>query len=97
MPTLVIDNVPISLYDQIQHLAKARHRTPADTVLEVLEIALCSTTSVASEPPLPQEPFLTEEISAPCDVPRPEGRLARAERVAAPLPIPHDVPFPSDE
>ena len=36
MPTLVIDDVPASIYERIQHLAKARQRTPSDTVLEVL-------------------------------------------------------------
>jgi hypothetical protein len=92
MPTLVIDNVPVSLYERIEHLAKTRHRTPADTVLEVLETAFRSTTPTFSEAPLPQQPFLTEEISAPCSIPRPEGKPARAVRVAAPLPTPHDLP-----
>lgn len=92
MPTLVIDNVPASLYDRIQHLAKSRQRTPADTVLEVLETAFRTATAVFSEAPLPHEPFLTEEISAPCSIPRPEGQPARAVRVAAPLPTPHDLP-----
>lgn len=31
MPTLVIDNVPVSLLDRIQRLAKAQQRTPAGT------------------------------------------------------------------
>lgn len=30
MPTLVIDNVPVSLFDRIQSLAKAQQRTPVD-------------------------------------------------------------------
>jgi hypothetical protein len=37
VPTLVIDNMPLSLYDRIQDLAKSQRRTPAATVLEVLE------------------------------------------------------------
>jgi hypothetical protein len=39
MPTLVIDNVPIVLFDRIQRLAKAQQRTPADTALEMLQSA----------------------------------------------------------
>lgn len=92
MPTLVIDNVPAALYDRIQHLAKTRHRTPADTVLEVLETAFRTTTPTFVEVPLPNEPFLTEEICAPFTLPRPEGKPTRAVRVPAPLPTPHDLP-----
>jgi hypothetical protein len=33
MPTLVIDNVPVAIYERIQHLAKTQQRTPADTVI----------------------------------------------------------------
>ena len=92
MPTLVIDNVPAPLYDQIQRMALARKRTPADTVLEVLETAFRTTTPTLSEAPLPQEPFLTEEICAPCGIPWPEGKPTRSVRVAPPLPTPHDLP-----
>ena len=82
MPTLVIDNVPVSLFDQIQRLAKARQRTPADTALEMLQSAFRATTPSFTEAPLPQEPFLTEEICAPCSIPWPEGTSVRAVRVA---------------
>jgi hypothetical protein len=107
MPTLVIDNVPVSLYERIEHLAKTRRRTPADTVLDVLETAFRSTTPTFSEAPLPPQPLLTEEICAPCSIPRPEGKPARAVRVAAPLPqepflteeicAPFDIPWPEGE
>ena len=40
MPTFVLDNVPVSLYDRIQRLTKARQRTPTESVIEVLEAAL---------------------------------------------------------
>ena len=53
MPTLVIDNVPVALYDRIQHLAMTRCRTPTDTVLEVLETAFQATTPMFSEVSLP--------------------------------------------
>ncbi len=92
MPTLVIDNVPVSLLERIQRLAEARQRTPADTALEMLQSAFGATAPTFTEPPLPQEPFLTEEICAPFDIPWPKGEPVRAVRVEAPLPTPHDLP-----
>ena len=92
MPTLVIDNVPVSLFDRIQRLAKAQQRTAADTALEALESAFRATTPTLAAAPLPQEPFLTEEICAPCSIPWPEGKPAHTVRVAAPLPTAHDLP-----
>jgi hypothetical protein len=92
MPTLVIDNVPVSLFDRIQRLAQAQQQTPADTALELLASAFRTTTPTFAEAPLAQEPFLTEEICAPCSIPWPEGHPVRAVRVEAPLPTPHDLP-----
>jgi hypothetical protein len=92
MPTLVIDNVPVSLLDRIQRLAKAQQRTPADTALELLESAFRTTTPTFAEAPLPQEPFLTEEICAPFDIPWPEGELVVPIDIAEILPEPHDIP-----
>ena len=92
MPTLVIDNVPASLFDRIQRRAKTQQRTPADTVLEVLETAFRATTPTFSDAPLPSEPYMTEEICEPFSIPRPEGKPARAVWVPAPLPTPHDIP-----
>jgi hypothetical protein len=92
MPTLVIDNVPVALYERIQHLAKTRQRTPADTVLEVLESAFRTTMPPLSEAPLPQEPFLTQEISAPFDIPWPEGEPVVPIEITDYVPEPHDIP-----
>ncbi len=92
MPTLVLTDVPGPLYDQIHRLAQDRHRSPADTAVDVLRAALRTETANLSEAPLPQAPFLTEEICAPCSIPRPEGKPARTVRVEAPLPTPHDLP-----
>ncbi len=92
MPTLVIDNVPVALFDRIQRLAKTQQRTLADTALEMLATAFRTTTASFAEAPLPQEPFLAEEIGAPFSMPWPEGKAVRAVRVEAPLPTPHDVP-----
>ena len=92
MPTLVLNDIPGALYDQIHRLARDRQRTPADTAVEVLETALKTKTTAKSEAPLPQEPFLTEEICAPCTIPWPEGELVEAIEVPAPLPTAHDFP-----
>ncbi len=92
MPTLVIDNVPVALFDRIQSLAMAKQRTAADTVLEALESAFRTTTSMVAESALPQEPFLTEEICAPFDIPWPKGESVVPIEVADYLPEPHDIP-----
>jgi len=92
MPTLVIKNVPLSLFDRIQRLAEAQQRTPADTALEMLQSAFGTTTPTFTEPPLPDEPFLTEEICAPFDIPWPKGELVVPVEVAEYLPEPHDIP-----
>ena len=60
-----------------------QQRTPADTALEVLESAFRTTTPTFAEAPLPQDPFLTEEICEPCSIPWPEGRPVRAVRDGA--------------
>jgi hypothetical protein len=92
MPTLVIDNVPVSLLDRIQRLAKAQQRTPADTALELLESAFRTTTPAFAEAPLPQEPFLTEEVCAPFDIPWPKGELVVPIDIPEIVPDPHDIP-----
>ena len=92
MPTLVIDNVPALLYHRIQNLAIARHQTPAATVLEMLESVFRSPMAALDEAPLPQEPFLTEEMVAPCTIPRPEGQPVDLIDVADYVPLPHDLP-----
>ena len=97
MPTFVIDNVPVSLFDRIQRLAKAQQRTPADTALEVLESAFRTTTPKFAAASLLREPLLTEEICTPCGIPWPEGKPVRAVRVEAPLPTPHDLPGQDQE
>ena len=67
-------------------------RTPADTVLAVLESAFRTTTPTISKAPLPQAPFLTEEICAPFTIPRPEGERVIPIEIADYIPAPHDVP-----
>lgn len=90
MPTLVIDNVPASLLDRIQKLAKTQHRSPADTALEMLESAFRMAPAIAAAPS-PAVPFLTEEIGAPFDIPWPKGEIVAAIEIAEYLPEPHDT------
>jgi hypothetical protein len=92
MPTLVIENVPPPLFDEIQRLAVARKRTPADTALELLKTAVQTVMPTPSAPPMPSEITLPTEISPPFDIPWPEGELVQAIEVPAPLPTPHDLP-----
>jgi hypothetical protein len=91
MPTLVIENIPAPLFDRIRQLAATQQRTPADTVLAVLETAL-RTQPAMSEPPLPDEPFLTQEIPAPFDIPWPQGERVGAIEITDYVPKPHDLP-----
>ena len=92
MPTLVVDNVPESLFERIQHLARVRRQKPAETVVDVLEHALPPTAAACATRPLPQEPFLTEEIVAPCSIPRPAGQRVFPVHIVDYVPKPHDLP-----
>ena len=92
MPTLVIDDVPAPLYDHIQRLALAWERSPAATVVKVLETALRTTTPSLTEGPRPQEPFLTEEICAPFTLPRPKGERVVPIEITERKASPHDLP-----
>ena len=92
MPTLVLTDVPGPLFEQIHRLALARKRSAADAAVELLQSAFRATPPTFAETPLPNEPYLNDEICAPCSIPRPEGKSARAVKVATPLPTAHDLP-----
>ena len=92
MPSLVIENVPSPLFEQIQRLALARKRTPAETALEVLETAFQAVTPTPTSAPPPGEPFLTDEVPAPFDIPRPEGDRVEPKWISDYVPEPHDIP-----
>ena len=92
MPTLVIDNIPASLFARISDLAMARRLTPSAAALAMLEDKL-SPTREGTRAPGPI--FLTEDMTASCSIPRPEGRPVRAVRVSRNLPTSHD--FPDEE
>ena len=95
MATLVIENVPAPLFERIQRIAEEQHCTPADAAIGMMEKGVRLLTPTHSEPPLPDEPFLTTEISAPFDLPRPKGTIVDPSRifhVPPPLPDAHDLP-----
>jgi len=92
MPSLLIENVPVPLFDRIQRLALARRRSPADTAMEMLESSFRTVTPTYSEAPPPSEIFLSEEISAPFDIPWPEGQIVVPIKIDHYIPEPHDIP-----
>jgi hypothetical protein len=92
MPSLIIENMPPPLFDQIQRLAAAQKRTLADTAVEVLETAFRTKSATRCEQPLPQAMFLTAEICAPFTLPRPKGESVVPIDIAHYVPDPHDLP-----
>ena len=82
MPDLVLANVPQELYDDLRQAAEAHQRSVAEEALERLKLK-------RSRLHLPDEPFLTEEISAPCTIPLPgEGKPVKTRRGGPHLPDP---------
>ena len=75
MSTLLIENVPAPLYDEIRRRAEKENCTPGEAALEMLKKGVRIVTPIRCEPPLPDEPFMTEEISAPFDIPWPKGEI----------------------
>src|SRR5438309_1784297 len=95
MPSLLIENIPAPLFERIQRRAEKQKRTPAEVAIEMMEEVV-----ELSEPPLPGAPFLTAEISAPFDLPRPEGEIVDPSRIIYVkdyVPEPHDVDLPDAE
>src|SRR5262245_32107886 len=82
MPDLILANVPQELYDDLRQAAEAHHRSVAEEALERLK-------PKPSCRHLPDEPFLTEEIPAPCTIPLPgAGRPVNARLGEPHLPDP---------
>lgn len=80
MPDLLLENVPQELYDDLRQAAEAHQRSVAEEALERLRL---------KPRHLPDEPFLTEEIPAPCTIPLPgEGKPVKARRGGEHLPDP---------
>jgi plasmid stability protein len=69
MPTLIVDNLPLDIYQQLERRASARQRSVEDETVELLQQALrTQETDVGHRLPdlVPQD-----EGTAPCDLPRP--------------------------
>lgn len=64
MPDLILENVPQEVYDDLRQAAEVNRRSVAEEVLARL-------TRKRSRLHLPDEPFLTDEIPAPCTIPLP--------------------------
>ena len=80
MPDLVLENVPQELYEDLRQAAEAHHRSVAEEVLARLR---------PTSRHLPDEPFLTEEIPAPCTIPLPgAGKPVKTRRGGQHLPDP---------
>ncbi|MGO9468604.1 MAG: Arc family DNA-binding protein [Isosphaeraceae bacterium] len=72
MPDLVLENVPQELYDDLREAAETHQRSMAEEVLARLR---------PTSPHLPDEPFVTAEISAPCTIPLPgTGKPVKTRR-----------------
>ncbi len=81
MPDLILENVPQELCDDLRKAAEAKQRTVTEEVLA----RLCW----LERRRLPDEPFLTGEMSAPCTIPLPgPGKPVLAKRVPPRLPDP---------
>jgi len=82
MPDIVLENVPEELYDDLRQAAEAHQRSVAEEALDRLRLR-------ASRLHLPDEPFVTEEMSAPGTIPLPgEGKPVKARRGEQHLPDP---------
>jgi hypothetical protein len=86
MPTLIVENVPPVLYEQLRRRAVEDRRSLPEETLHLLERVLREEKS-----PSPRVPDLIpgEEISAPCELPRSGRRETVQARVGRPrLPDP---------
>jgi plasmid stability protein len=82
MPDLVLENLPQELYDDLRQAAEAHQRSVAEEAMDRLKLK-------TSRLHLPDEPVLSEEISAPGAIPLPgEGRPIKARRGGPHLPDP---------
>jgi plasmid stability protein len=67
MPTVIMENVPADVYERLQRRAAAQRRSLPEELLHLLQAAL--TLEASPAPRLPD--FIpSEEIAAPCDLPR---------------------------
>jgi hypothetical protein len=80
MSTLILENVPEEIVKNLLRQAEKQKSSVAEAAIEAIKESLdrkkCQYRE-ASSPRLPDPPFLSEEISAPYDIPR----LGTPERV----------------
>ena len=69
MSPIILDNLPTGLYEALRRRAEQGNRSLSDEAADILAKAM------AENPPAPRremEVFLSQEISVPFDLPRPE-------------------------
>jgi len=88
MPTVIVENVPPEVYEQLQQRAATDQRSLAEVMLHLVRQALRVDTA-----PAPRRPdFIPgEDVPAPCDLPRSSQPVAVATyrgqpRLPDPLP-----------
>ncbi len=81
MPTLIVENVPAEIYERLQKRAAGRQRSLPEETLHLLRQALRE-----EDGPAPRWPeFIgSEEIPAPCDLPRSSSPVPVAATVGQP-------------
>jgi plasmid stability protein len=67
MPTLIVEDLPMDVYELLQQRAAADQRTVPEETVRVLQRALRK--DLGPTPRLP-ELIPHDEVSAPCDLPR---------------------------
>ena len=67
MPTLIVENMPVEVYERLRQRADAEQRSVPEETLHLLDHILRP--EVKPSPRLPDY-IPSEEISAPCDLPR---------------------------
>ncbi|HWG41432.1 MAG TPA: hypothetical protein VN688_01505 [Gemmataceae bacterium] len=81
MPTLIVENVPMEIYERLQKRAAGQQRSLPEETLHLLQQALQE-----NDNPAPRSPeFIgSEEISAPCDLPRSSSPVLMAAHSGQP-------------
>lgn len=86
MPTLIVENVPVEVYERLKERAAGGRRSLPEEMLHVLSQLVRK--APRPEPRLPDY-IPSEEISAPCDLPRSSQPVSvRAARGRPRLPDP---------
>jgi plasmid stability protein len=67
MPTLIVENVPMEIYERLQERAAGQKRSLAEETLHLLQQALQEQDHLSARSP---ELLPSEEIAAPCDLAR---------------------------